>query len=373
MYLFKIIIAVVLSLPRLHPQNYSVTFNVQSADSNQIYISGNNPSLGNWNPAAVPLTRTSNNSFEIKLEFKKGDSIQFKFTRGSWSSEAVDKNGTVPGNLFLTVEKDTTLSFNIGYWKDQFEQKFDGQITGNVEYHLNMTGKNIYPRDVIVWLPPGYDSLKEKRYPVLYMHDGQNIIDPATSTFGNDWRIDETADSLIRAGSIKEIIVAGIYNSPARSSEYSKTDTGKAYMEFVVKILKPFIDSVYRTLPDKENTATGGSSLGGLIAFMLVWEYPEIFSKAICLSPAFNYKKINYITEVKESYQKKMVKIYIDNGGVGIEESLQPGIDEMISILLKKGYEKGKDLEWFIDKNAQHNERAWADRFWRPLLFLFKK
>ena len=122
------------------------------------------------------------------------------------------------------------------------------------------------------------------------------------------------------------------------------TDTGYAYMKFIVNELKPFIDYTYHTLPDRENTTVGGSSLGGLISFMMLWEYSDIFSKAACLSPAFKIDSIynhDFVSPVKNySGPKKDIKIYVYNGGVGLEEELQPGIDEMMKRLKKR------DMSW---------------------------
>jgi enterochelin esterase-like enzyme len=228
------------------------------------------------------------------------------------------------------------------------------------------------PRDIVVWLPPGYDDKVGKKYPVLYMNDGQNVFDPATSSFGYDWRADEVADSLIKAGAISEIIIVGIYNTEDRRREYKYTSLGYTYMDFVVNRLKPFIDKEYKTLPDKKNTAVCGSSAGGLISFMIAWNYPEIFSKAACLSPAFKIQELNYVdTIVNYSGNKKNIKLYIDNGGIGIDSALQPGTNEMVAALLNKGYELGKDIIWYVDKNASHFETAWAARIWRPMVFFF--
>jgi predicted alpha/beta superfamily hydrolase len=171
---------------------------------------------------------------------------------------------------------------------------------------------------------------------------------------------------------MEEIIIVGIYNTPHRRSEYSENDTGYAYMDFIIDSLKPFIDANYRTLPESEHTAVGGSSMGGLISFMLVWEHSNIFTKAICMSPAFKYKRFDYLDNVK-SYndKKKNIKIYIDNGGDAIDSLIQPGIDEMLLILDSKGYYRNKDYYWFKNENAQHHESAWAKRIWRALVIMF--
>ena len=193
------------------------------------------------------------------------------------------------------------------------------------------------------------------------MHDGQNLFDPQTATFGVDWQLDEAADSLIKSGAINEIIIVGIYNTADRSSEYGDTKLGHYYMDFIVQTLKPYIDKNYRTLPGRLNTATGGSSLGGLISFMLVWEHPEVFSKAACLSPAFHIDDINYVKKVKDfSGTKKHLEIYIDIGTKDLDARLKPGVEQMVTELKKIGYKSGSDLDYFIEEGAGHNESAWA-------------
>ena len=155
------------------------------------------------------------------------------------------------------------------------------EIVGKVEYHKEVFSPILNnKRDIVVWLPIGYNAQKNpgKKYPVLYMHDGQNIIDPKTAYVGKDWRVDETVMKLIKQKKIKEIIVVGIYNSPDRLDEYSWSEKGQNYLKFIVTELKPFIDSVYKTLSDKENTAIMGSSMGGLISFYAGWHYPDVFS-----------------------------------------------------------------------------------------------
>jgi predicted alpha/beta superfamily hydrolase len=341
-------------------------------ENSSIYITGNDEQLGNWQPDFTKLSEIESGKWQKEILFKKGKNLEYKITRGSWESEALNDDGSLPTNHKLNVEKDTIVRIKINLWADQFERKIEGQITGIVKYHLNINADKIKPRSVIVWLPPFYFIETEKRYPVLYMHDGQNLFDPRTSAFNIDWQIDEAADSLIRKNLIEAIIIVGIYNTPDRRSEYSENDTGYAYMNFIVDSLKPFIDNNYRTLPDAENTANGGSSMGGLISFMLTWEHPNEFSKAICMSPAFKYKRFNFVDNVSAyTGEKKQIKFYIDNGGDEIDSTLQSGIDEMLLTLKEKGFNEDDDIYWLKDEYAFHSERAWAKRIWRALIFIY--
>jgi len=337
----------------------------------KVFITGNTPELGNWNPNKISLYRVNDSTWSKVFEFLEGETIKYKLTLGSWEKEALNEKGQKSGNNILKISDDTVLVFNITNW-GYSQTNISGQITGNVRYHKNFKGRSVLPRDIIVWLPPSYDSLPDKYYPVLYMHDGQNVIDPLTSSFGVDWQIDEVADSLIGARSIQEIIIVGIYNTEKRGNEYNITSLGQAYVNFIIEELKPFIDSAYKTLPDCKNTTVCGSSSGGLISFIMAWENPDVFSKTACFSPAFKISNIDYVAPVKKYIgAKKDLKIFIYNGGVGLEEQLQPGIDEMMLVLKEKGFVESKDLLFIKDSSAEHNESAWAKNVYRFLEFFF--
>jgi predicted alpha/beta superfamily hydrolase len=334
------------------------------ADTTKVFIAGNRQELGNWNPAVERMGNVGNHTWIKQIKTATPASIEYKFTLGSWDRQAADANGNEYHNFEIMAKRDTTISHNIYFWTNPQQKKIiESKVTGNVWYHRQLSGSGILPRDIVVWLPPDYSSEKTKHYPVVYMHDGQNIFDRATSSFGVDWQIDESADSLIKNNITESFIVVGIYNTSNRTSEYTPGKEGTEYMKFVTKKLKPFIDSAYRTKPDRKNTIVGGSSAGGIISFMLVWEYPQVFSKAICMSPAFKIENIDYVKTVIASKPRKNVFFYIDNGGIGLETKLQPGVDEMLAALKQKGYKQGKNYNYVVDPNAKHVESDWAKRF----------
>ena len=353
-----------------------LAFQVKSsglADTTKVYITGGISQLGMWNPSSVEMQFMQNKTWSKTIEVDGVASIEYKFTLGSWDREAADANGNPLSNFVINVTGDTTIIHQIPFWKKGGSSRINhGQITGSVKYHKQIVGYGLQPRDVIVWLPPGYDKNKMQRYPVLYMHDGQNIVDPVTSSFGVDWQIDEASDSLIRNKMSKPFIVAGIYNTSDRTREYTPGDGGEAYMKLVVEKIKPLIDDNYRTKPDRKHTFVGGSSAGGLISFMLCWKYSSVFSGAICMSPAFKIMNIDFVKPVLESDGKKNVFFYIDNGGVGLETQLQPGIDAMLDALNSKGYREGKDFVYVSDPGARHFEAAWAKRFPTAILSLLQ-
>jgi predicted alpha/beta superfamily hydrolase len=354
----------------------SVTINVISKnldDSSKIFISGNKLQLGNWQPDKIRLSKIELNKWGKTFLFEQNTSLEFKFTKGNWNSEALDENGNIPGNNTINVLNDTSIIYNIKNWNDgKSKINFNGKITGNINYHKQLKFNGILPRDIVVWLPPDYEQNLEEYYPVLYMHDGQNLFDPNSSFTKIDWQMDEAADSLIRKNKIKPIIIVGIYNTTDRYEEYSPTSKGNYYMQFITTKLKPIIDSNYRTLKDRKNTAVGGSSMGGLISFMLIWNYPNYFSKAACFSPAFKYRDFDYTQTIKNFQgNKKEINIYLDNGGVGLDTQLQQGVDLMIDVLKEKYFIFGKDLFVVIDSTADHNESAWAKRVPQMLQILF--
>ncbi|MDZ7624776.1 MAG: carbohydrate-binding module family 20 domain-containing protein [Ignavibacteriaceae bacterium] len=154
-------------------------------EGSKIYITGNDDQMGNWQPDSIELIEIEKGKWSKSFSFIKGKKLEFKITRGSWNTEALSNDGAVPDNYFVEILNDTTIEIKITLWADQVERKLSrgdaygkGQITGIVKYHRNFQGEGIKPRDIIVWLPPGYESDLNNNYPVLYMHDGQNIVDP---------------------------------------------------------------------------------------------------------------------------------------------------------------------------------------------------
>jgi len=243
-------------------------------------------------------------------------------------------------------------------------------VIGNVEFHREIYSRFMDKKlDFFVWLPAGYEANPSKSYPVLYMHDGQNLIDPKVSFAGRDWQVDETITKLIKEYKIKEIIVVGIYNTSERLEEYSDTEKGEKYRKFITEELKPFVDSKYRTIADNKNTAIIGSSMGGLVSFLIAWKQPEIFSMAGCMSSSFYYKDEKVFKMIDEyKGEKKHIKFYIDHG----EDGLLRG-QKMFCKLTQLGYVIGTDLDYFYARGAEHNETEWAKRLERTLIFFFGK
>ena len=236
---------------------------------------------------------------------------------------------------------------------------------GTIDHLRGLEGEGLLPRDVLVWTPPGYESNPERSYPVLYMHDAQMLFDATTTWNGQEWGVDETIVALVEAGEVEPLIVVGLANTGTRTADYSPGPRGEAYMDFLVNSVKPMIDGRYRTRPGKASTLVAGSSMGGLISCMLGWQYPDVFGAALCFSPAFRVEgEPDWSLFFTESGGgKRDVFFYVDNGGVGLEERLQPGIDYLLGFWEEQGYREDEDFVLVIDAGAEHKETAWAERF----------
>lgn len=357
-------------------QDLSVHFEIATiyplSEDEYIYITGNTVTLGEWNPEGARMNRVDDLHWETSLFFPPGTELEFKFTKGSWSHEAIDENCVIPENDKLIVMSDSKFRKTIYGWRDSCEKK--PGITGDYEFIESVSSEFLEQnRNVIVWLPPSYNHTNN-HYPVLYMHDGQNVFDHLTSSFGSEWRIDEIVTDLITREMINEIIVVAVYNTTDRSAEYAPTKKGNHYTRFMIEELMPMVNGRYRTKTGPENTAVMGSSLGGLIAFDLAWENPEVFGKAGCLSPAYLVNKDEILKRVKKDKSAyKNVKFYMDCGTLGVDKEILPGYRKMIKILHKKGYVDDVNLLVFEDAGADHTEAAWAGRVHKPLLFFFGK
>ncbi|HEV7683040.1 MAG TPA: alpha/beta hydrolase-fold protein [Pyrinomonadaceae bacterium] len=275
-----------------------------------------------------------------------------------------------------------TVGLCFGTTPAQRAHTLTGDVRIHKSFHSNVLAND---RDIIVYLPPGYESSKHKRYAVFYMHDGQNLFDGATSFIpGQEWRVDETAQRLITSGKIEPLIVVGVYNTKDRIDEYTPAadakykQGGKAdlYGRMLVSELKPFIDSQYRTKRDAKHTGLGGSSLGGLASLYLALEYPRIFGRAAIVSPSVWFADKQIVHYVESLAKKPDLRIWIDIGAKEgrTEAEAQQSVDDtrlLRDALVKKGWKLGKDLKYFEAEGAEHNEAAWAARVESILTFLF--
>lgn len=234
-------------------------------------------------------------------------------------------------------------------------------------------------RDITIYLPPGYSDREDVRYPVLYMHDGQNLFEPQRAFIpGQHWRLAEAADEKIGGRTARPMIIAGIDNSPARIDEYTPTHDATrhgggqadAYGRMMIEELKPIIDARFRTLPDPANTALGGSSLGGLATLYLGLTHSDVYGNLAVMSPSVWWDNRAVLETVDRFNGSPRPRIWLDMGG---REGIEGLADARLlrGRLLRKGWRNEEDIHYFEDRRADHSERAWAKRVPAVLEFLF--
>lgn len=273
-----------------------------------------------------------------------------------------------------------------------------------IDHFEAFVSKNVLPRNVDIWLPAGYDSTTAQRYAVLYMHDGQNLFDTTTSYGGKEWQVDEMMSRLLAGNKTDSCIVVGIWNTPKRFFEYApqkpfnllpdqvkidarvefqgdSTPLSDAYLRFIVEELKPFVDTRYKTKPDKNHTFIMGSSMGGLISMYAVAEYPDVFGGAACLSThwpfslkgnstCFTKAVIQYLAPGLPRLRDS--KFYFDFGTATLDAWYEPH-QKMIDSLFAVNSFDNRHFVSLKFEGAEHNEKSWAARLDKPLVFLLGK
>lgn len=270
-------------------------------------------------------------------------------------------------------------NYQVGERKEVHIYPFFYQKEGKLEKIENFSSAILNNhRTLRVYLPPSYTENPQKKYPVLYMHDGQNLFEASTAFGGVEWQVDENMNSLIVQGKIREAIVVGMDNTGgSRLREYTPTSdakygggNGDMYLDFIITEVMPFINEKYRTLPGKDNSMLMGSSLGGLISFYGGWTRSETFGSVGCLSSSFWWNNENQLQQVKKATHAPMLNIYIDSGddSDGKQQMLR-----MHTALKEHGYKDKDNLYHYVDENGKHSEKYWAQRLFLPLMFLLGK
>lgn len=332
--------------------------------------------------------------------FASGSPLEFKFTKGSWNTVEVDAHGGDIANRALASKSregpwpDVTVSPIEGF-ADQRGSRWPEltppgtapkpTVVGDLDIldvHSSVLNND---RKVRVWLPPGYKdgSDADARYPVLYMHDGQNCFDAATSAFGVEWGCDEAMTALVKAGKVRPWIIVGIDNAlgdrareynPPYTSFQGRTNHGDKYLAFVTDELMPLINSRYRTLTGPEHAAMGGSSFGGNATAYAAIEKPGMFGRVLIESAAMFIDEGKLLKRA-EAFDQWPARVFL---GVGTAETAGAGDAERFAGLTRdlgaalraKGL--GDDrLRVVIEDGAKHNEAAWAKRLPGAFEFLF--
>jgi predicted alpha/beta superfamily hydrolase len=352
-------------------------------DDAQIWITGNHDRLGNWNGKGAQLKEIGPKLYEFSADLPAGSEIEFKVTRGSFASVEKTAQGHEKPNRKIRISgnKEQNERISVEAWADQLASTpAQPEISGWYSLFRNVKSENLEPaRDVIVWLPPSYPRNRTLRYPVIYMHDGQNLFDANTAFGGNEWGVDEVMLDYIagaHCGQLNEAIVVGIYNTSERMSEYTpfpdpkhSGGNGDNYVKFIVEELKPMIDKQFRTRPDRQNTFIGGSSLGGLISLYAGISHPQTFGGIIAMSPSIwwaNGAIIDWLLEHNiAGYQGK---IWVDMGTREGEEAI--GFTRKLAGEIAKKAPELKSLRYREFSGATHSEKSWHQRLHLPLRYL---
>lgn len=335
-----------------------VTFLVDApAGTTKIYIAGD---FNNWDPAANPMIYDSLLKRWKYILMTTKRSVEYKFTKGSWNSVEETAGGADVPNHKLAVDGDQTIVLRVESWKSVEASAKTSTLSGELRIidSFFMPGLSRY-RTIRILLPQGYNGSAEK-YPVIYMHDGQNLFDAATAAFG-EWRVDE---SIQNVGG-KPPIIVGIDNGPKRLTEYNPYNTsrfgngeGAPYVKFIVETLKPFIDKEFRTMPGPVHTSIAGSSMGGLISLYAVLKYPGVFGSAGVFSPSLWIAPDMYKL-MKTTGKGNKRKIFLYAGG---KESA--GMVNELNKAKKELEDKtGATVHSIVVMSASHDEAAWSAVF----------
>ncbi len=344
-----------------------------------VHIAG---SFNAWNPSGTPLSTDSSGHWFITLPENIRGNIEFKFTLGSWATVETSATGGDVSNRSFTIANGgtATLDVTVASWHDSTAvTRKTSTATRSVavlsdSFAMPQLGRS---RRIWIYLPSGYDR-SARRYPVLYMHDGQNVFDAATS-FAGEWGVDETLDSL-RA---RAIVVAVDNGGAVRMSEYNPWKAANAtlgggegdqYVNFLVNTLKPFIDKRYRTLRDPAHTGIMGSSMGGLISLYAVLKRPDVFGRAGVFSCAcWVARPFVYEFARTAGTPHKDARIFFIAGESETKDG-EPARDqrEMVDTLVAAGWRRGVNVRSIISPDGKHSEWFWRREFPAAFHWLFR-
>ncbi len=344
-----------------------------------IHVAGN---FNTWNAADATkkLTALGSGQFEITFTPPVG-TVEFKFTRGSWPTvEGNATGGFLPNRTVSYTGQPKTVDLSILSWEDLGGGGTGGGGNSTAASNVTILDDDFWmpqlnrSRKIWLYLPPDY-ATSTKFYPVLYMHDGQNLFDASTS-FTGEWKVDETLNALHAAGDWGCIVV-GIENGGAtRHLEYSGWPNanygggeGKKYLNFIVETLKPHIDANFRTLPARATTGIFGSSLGGLISQFAAIERPDVFEKVGCFSPAFWFndpEAFNHV--ISKGFSQNLRVVYQCDDTE--DADMVPDMNGMRTTMTNTGYDPTQ-IFYKVDTDGAHSEWYWAQQFGTAYKWLF--
>ena len=347
-----------------------------------LFVAG---SFNNWNPhnARFALRKVANGSYQISLPLSAAPA-EYKFTRGSWATAEADAKGQPLTNRKADFGTARELLHEVLAWEDQ-SGRAPKRSTATPQVHvlaqafaMPQLGRT---RRVLVYLPADYAAQPKRRYPVLYLHDGQNVFDEATS-FSGEWGIDETLDRLRKAGqdATGSIVVAVDNGGEFRADEYIPWHSealkgqahpggqGSAYVDFLVQTLKPYVDAHYRTRPDAAHTGIAGSSLGGLISVYAALKYPLVFGEVGAFSPAFWVCNDSLKAYAKAHPAARTARFYFVCGPKE-SETMLPLMTQWRDELRAEGV-SAANIAFHAPADGEHKEWFWRREFPAAYRFL---
>ncbi|HEX7754225.1 MAG TPA: alpha/beta hydrolase-fold protein [Niabella sp.] len=351
-------------------QNYRLTVIIDSvpaftADSAALFLAG---SFNNWNPQDNNFRfRKQDGHYRAELNAAPG-LIEFKTTKGGWDKVETDQDGKSIANRTVRLQSDSSIHIAVRGWQDHFGKKekmhtASKNVTIIEAFYMPQLKRS---RTLRIYLPPGYTTDKKKRYPVLYLQDGQNVFDEFTS-YAGEWDVDGFMDTTALP---RSIVVAIDNGGDKRLDEYCPYPVkriphaeGNAYADFMVQTLKPYIDTHYRTLKSKPNTFIAGSSMGGLISFYTALKYPKIYGGIGVFSPSFWVTEHKIDEDVKRLGPGMQALIYFYVGL--LEGDTMP--NDLLRIMKELAAVSKAQLTAVIRSGGRHNEEAWRKEF--PLFY----
>lgn len=375
----KTLLSILIFLAACNIAQAQVTLKVTSIPANTpagavIYVAG---SFNGWDPSATPMMADGAGNYTYTIAESAG-TVEYKFTRGSWPTVEGNAEGKyLPNRKFTFTGTPQTISVTVLTWEDTGAGSTSTAASNvqimNTAFYMPQLNRS---RKIWLYLPPDYQT-ETKTYPVIYLHDGQNLFDNATS-FAGEWQVDETLNRLFGEGDYGAIVV-GIDNggnerineyTPWNNTQYGGGD-GDNYVQFVAETLKPYIDANYRTKPEAEYTALIGSSLGALISTYGGLKYADVFSKIGSFSPAY-WIVSTQLNAYINAIEKKLsdMRIYFVAGATE-SATMASEINTAKNNLQSKGLTTDNTLVK-LDTYGQHNENYWKGEFAAAYLWLFK-
>lgn len=347
----------------------SIPANTPPGDT--LFVAGN---FTGWNPGRLDFQLTEDTNGHFVITFTPSSyNLAYKFTRGSWATVEGNAAGGFRPDRTASAQPGDTLYHQILSWEGggNTSTAAINVIIDSTDFPMPQLNRT---RRVWVYLPPDY-ATSGKDYPVLYMHDGQNVFDAATA-FSGEWEVDETLNALHANGDSGIIVVAVDNGGANRINEYSPWvnpqyggGEGEQYIDFLVETLKPYIDSSYRTKPDRMHTGIMGSSLGGLISFYAGLAHPEVYGKVGVFSPSFWFS--DSIDAFVQDYDKQyLTDMYFLAGGKEGNGSVVTNVKQMTDLLFQEGF-LPDELYGRYPANGEHSEWFWREEFAAAYRWLF--